>query len=260
MTRRVLICLPVLLSAGALGRAAAPEKAPPPREQQSSLLRQAAAPLVDRAQKIELFQMLSAIVSGSQMGPGEGWFHAGESRYSWAWLRERYGIDKDGRITRHEFTGSEELFRRLDRNGDGAISADDLDWSDSSPFWQQDRLVRMLLKKADTTGDGKISAEEWAALFEQVAKGEKFVDTDSLRQLLFPPQPPRPPGPPPDMPTMSVLLKGLLTAEVGSPFPGPGLNDRAPDFTLKTQKGERLITLSDFRGKKPVVLIFGSFT
>jgi hypothetical protein len=256
ITRHVFICLPVVLTFASLGRSA-PEQAPLPREKKPSLLRQAAAPFVDRAKKVEFFEMFSAIISGSQMGPGEGWFHPGQSRYSWAWLKERYGVDKDGRITREAFKGPDGLFKRLDRNGDGVITADDLDWSDSSPFWQQDRLARMLLKKADTTGDGKISAEEWVALFEEVAKGEKFVDADTLRQMLFPP---RPPGSPSDMPTMSVLLKGLLTAEVGSPFPGPALNDRAPDFTLKTQKGERLITLSDLRGKKPVVLIFGSFT
>lgn len=34
----------------------------------------------------------------------------------------------------------------------------------------------------------------------------------------------------------------------------------APDFALKTLDGTETIRLSDFRGKKPVVLIFGSFT
>jgi hypothetical protein len=36
--------------------------------------------------------------------------------------------------------------------------------------------------------------------------------------------------------------------------------DIAPDFTLKTLDGKETVTLSDSRGKKPVVLIFGSYT
>ena len=38
--------------------------------------------------------------------------------------------------------------------------------------------------------------------------------------------------------------------------------DKAPDFTLKklnSKKGET-VTLSGFQGKKPVVLVFGSYT
>ena len=34
----------------------------------------------------------------------------------------------------------------------------------------------------------------------------------------------------------------------------------APDFTLQDPTGKRTVTLSKFRGKKPVVLIFGSYT
>ena len=36
--------------------------------------------------------------------------------------------------------------------------------------------------------------------------------------------------------------------------------DLAPDFSLRSPDGERTFKLSDFRGQKPVVLIFGSYT
>lgn len=36
--------------------------------------------------------------------------------------------------------------------------------------------------------------------------------------------------------------------------------DVAPDFLLKSPEGERTVRLSDYRGDKPVVLIFGSYT
>jgi hypothetical protein len=40
----------------------------------------------------------------------------------------------------------------------------------------------------------------------------------------------------------------------------PKIGDMAPDFQLSDQTGEKTVRLSDFRGKKPVVLVFGSFT
>ena len=40
----------------------------------------------------------------------------------------------------------------------------------------------------------------------------------------------------------------------------PKVGDIAPDFELKDISGENSVNLSDFRGQKPVALIFGSFT
>jgi len=40
----------------------------------------------------------------------------------------------------------------------------------------------------------------------------------------------------------------------------PKVGSKAPDFKLKTADGKKTVKLSGFRGKKPVVLVFGSFT
>lgn len=40
----------------------------------------------------------------------------------------------------------------------------------------------------------------------------------------------------------------------------PKAGDPAPDFVLTDVHGESTIRLSDFRGKWPVALVFGSFT
>lgn len=40
----------------------------------------------------------------------------------------------------------------------------------------------------------------------------------------------------------------------------PKTGDLAPDFTLASVDGTETVTLSQFRRKKPVVLVFGSFT
>ncbi len=40
----------------------------------------------------------------------------------------------------------------------------------------------------------------------------------------------------------------------------PKGEDVAPDFELRDVNGENPVRLSDFRGQKPVALIFGSYT
>ena len=40
----------------------------------------------------------------------------------------------------------------------------------------------------------------------------------------------------------------------------PKAGDMAPDFTLFDVTGTESVTLTDFRGKKPVALVFGSYT
>ncbi len=40
----------------------------------------------------------------------------------------------------------------------------------------------------------------------------------------------------------------------------PKAGDMAPDFELRDANGENPVTLSSFKDKKPVALIFGSYT
>ncbi|KPK93042.1 MAG: hypothetical protein AMJ88_08915 [Anaerolineae bacterium SM23_ 63] len=40
----------------------------------------------------------------------------------------------------------------------------------------------------------------------------------------------------------------------------PKVGDLAPDFELHDTRNEGSVRLSDFRGKRPVALIFGSYT
>ena len=40
----------------------------------------------------------------------------------------------------------------------------------------------------------------------------------------------------------------------------PKVGDRAPDFELWDVDGQNPVRLSDFKGRRPVALIFGSFT
>src|SRR5579875_2104181 len=61
----------------------------------------------------EAVRMLIAILRGSQMGPGEGWFGPAQSRYSWKWLAKRCGVDPAQRaIPRKQFPGPDTWFAR----------------------------------------------------------------------------------------------------------------------------------------------------
>lgn len=52
----------------------------------------------------------------------------------------------------------------------------------------------------------------------------------------------------------------MLAAPAGRHPERIRVGDLAPDFTLKSPAGDQTVRLSEFRGVKPVVLIFGSYT
>jgi hypothetical protein len=210
--------------------------------------------------KIEAFQMAQAIVSGSQMGPGEGWFHPGQTGYGWDWLAAHYDRNHDGKITPEELGGPPGVFEGLDRNHDGVVTPDDFDWSDKSPYVRQLGQAGQWFRMIDTNSNGKITPEEWEAYFKRLAQDKDYVTVEDLQRGLFPPPPPRSASKEPMGPSPMVLLKGLVSGELGSMFSGPSIGQEAPDFTLHTEDGSQTYSLSQWRGKKPVVLIFGSFT
>lgn len=218
---------------------------------------------VANARKPEALEMLVGIISGSQLGPGEGWFHPSESRYNWARLVKEYDADGDGQLTFDELPRRKALVRRLDRNRDETLKADDFDWTDRAAFAREAGVSGMWFRQADGNSNGKLSQTEWVALFQAIAKGKDFLTPADLREA-FPITPPtrRPVagGAAPSGPSTWTLLAGLASGEIGCLTEGPGLNQAAPNFTLKTQDGKRSIELAEFRDKKPVVLIFGSFT
>jgi hypothetical protein len=244
-------------------RAADPPKSPTGGWLDPLRYREAVVRGVRGVSKSEFAEMVTAVLNGSQLGPGEGWFKPGQSRYNWQWLAKRHGISPTKYITRKEFKGPAELFERLDRNHDGVLSADDFDWSDRSMFARASMPSRFWFGFIDTNSNGRISREEWNAYFTKLSKGKDYLTRDDLREG-FPVMPPaRPPNAPPpkdDGPSPLLLILGLLSGELGSPFPGPRVGQMAPDFTLRTQDGKRSYSLSQFRGQKPVVLVLGSFT
>jgi hypothetical protein len=213
-----------------------------------------------KLQPVEAVEMVTAILTGSDMGPGEGWFHPGQGRYSWKWLADHYDADHDGVITLKEFGGSTDDFLRLDRDHNGVLTADDFDWSEKSPYMRKVMMTQSWFRMIDRNSNGRVSRDEWESFFNKMAKDRDYITPDDLRDALFPAQPYQKPGKDPGGPPPLLLLSGLLQGELGSLFPGPSLNQEAPAFTLQREDGKGTIALADFLGKKPIVLVFGSFT
>jgi hypothetical protein len=211
------------------------------------------------APQSEGVRMLVAILRGSQLSGADGWFGPPETRYTWAWLVERNGLDaRTASIARDKFNGSAALFDALDRDGDGKITASDLDWSDRNPYVMQANLLSRLFRRLDGSGDGKLSREELDKFFKMIARDKDYFTADDFRRAMIPR------GPsgfgPGDGPSIPVLVRGLFAGEIGSISEGPMLDDKAPDFALKTADGKETVKLSKLIGPKPVVLVFGNFT
>jgi hypothetical protein len=217
--------------------------------------------LGDRVTRFESVEMLWAIaVWGPRTGANDGWFHPGKSRYTPQWLAGRYDANHDYKVTPDEFKGPRAMFDRLDRDHSGVLTIDDFDWSEQSAYLRQAGQVGRSFQLVDTNSNGRISKQEWMALFENAAKDKDHLTPEDLRMALNPPPKPAPAQPPTDAPTRLTLLAGFFKGELGLPLEGPAIDELAPAFILKTQDGKRTISLAESRGKSPVVLIFGSFT
>ena len=210
------------------------------------------------AEAPESVRMLIDIARGSQMGPGEGWFGPGSSKYSWGWLAERMGHPDAEQLTGEQISGPAHWLARLDRNRDGEVTADDLDWSDRNAWVQRAGMINRFFRRMDPNMDGVLTEAEWGAFYRKLAGERDGIEPDDLVNALlagvgggFSPG---------DEPSRNVLLRGLVAGEIGSLQEGPRVGEAAPDFALRTHDGERTVRLAELLGKRPIVLTFGNFT
>lgn len=206
----------------------------------------------------ESVRMLLAIVNGSQMGPGDGWFGPAQTRYTYEWLAKALGKPGAKGLSKTDFRGPADLFARLDRNKDGTIRPEDLDWSEDNPYVQMAYSINRIFRRLDASGSGKLTKEQWLEFYEKASGGTGTLTAASLSDALlagysgsFTPG---------DAPNKTVLVKGLFAGEIGSFHEGPAVGEKAPNFTLKKVEGGGTVELAGLIGEKPVVLVTGNFT
>ncbi len=208
----------------------------------------------------EAARMMATVRRGDALRAGVGWYAPGQSRYAWSWFAERYDADGDKRISAQELKG--EPFAHLDRDRDGGVTADDFDWSDRSDWAKQAGVSLRLFRAIDRDGSGKLNEAEMVGFFKKLSGEKGHVTPDDLRDALLQAaaiESGKGKGKA-KRESEAGWMKGLLDSDLGSPFDGPRVGKDAPDFTLATPDGKAQVTLSDSRDKRPVVLIFGSFT
>ena len=210
----------------------------------------------------EWAEMMVALLKGQGMRLGEGWFQQSQSLYDWLWLSSEFDGDLNGRVEPRELPENRllgEFVSRLDADRDGTITLRDLRGRPGGPAAM---MAGQLFYQWDLDSNGKISKAEMSAFFENAdADDHGFLTPDDLRRAFAPP--PSEAAAEPEsqpQPTPVYWLKMLLSGQLGSMTKGPELGDPAPDFDLPTFDDTQRVKLSSFRGKKPVVLIFGSFT
>jgi Ca2+-binding EF-hand superfamily protein len=220
------------------------------------------APVVDlfgpTFPRSEALRMLLTVQRGEVLGPGRGWYDPSRRALDWEWLAARFDANRDGFIAREELKGAAKFFDVLDRDRDGVISREDLDWSQTSAWVRSDALSLRFFRAIDANGNGRITEEEWLAMFKKLAKERNHFNAEDMRDAFVASD--RRGGAKGKRAFKENWLRCLVEGDLGSPFEGPRPGQVAPDFTLPTADGKKQITLSDYRGKKPVVLIFGSFT
>jgi Ca2+-binding EF-hand superfamily protein len=178
---------------------------------------------------------------------------------------EKLDANRDGFLQRDELPErARERFEQIDANRDGKLSREEfVRFAGGAPLaagQSPEGAPDVLFKLLDANNDGKLSKDELqnaARLLEKLdTNKDGVIDQADLKAYAQRPDskgvPKKQGGRPGEVVTPAAKGERQKdTLKVGDP---------APDFTLPDLKGTREITLSSFKGKKPVVLIFASYT
>ncbi len=204
----------------------------------------------------------------------------------WAHLASTYDRDGDGSVARGEYGRGEDSFARLDRDHDGAVTRADFDRDLVLP---PDLVAPILIVRSaagpaatsvtladalaavmvmDASGDGRVARNEFQAasptgmvgidrfgtlLAGMDADHDRLLSSPEIEQWLA---------------RRDVDGDGALAirerATAGpAPLEGylePAARVAAPDFAATSAADGSPVTLSSLVGRKPIALIFGSFT
>lgn len=152
---------------------------------------------------------------------------------------DRLDQDKDGFIDKKEQESVNEMFRRQRGGGQGRPPGE----GGPGAGMSRGGAFNVLAEKYDKDGDGTITSEEYTR------DEQRFAAIDRNR----------------DGKLTAADYEGRRGGGGGMARPAedslPKAGDRAPDFKLAyAKKKSKLVKLSSFAGKRPVALVFGSYT
>lgn len=227
--------------------------------------------------------LLGACASAPLPEPAETWTCSPRLELSqvWSFLSDKYDVNRDGRVTKTEYTRGEVRFNNYDRDQNGVLEAEDFP---EDTFFNG--FTHMILQQADADENKTVTHAEWASFsksldadgngdmtqaevaavlgrwaddwrlfllsFDQDGNG-RFMSDDL--QVAFRDQ---------DFDGNGTLngreMAGWQpTAEDSGRSPDPGTD--APDFELPLAgTPAQTVRLSDAARSRPVALIFGSYT
>jgi hypothetical protein len=227
-------------------------EAAPPRLDAARVAAIAAGRAWPEAHRPECVEMLLSILRGDML-EGGGWWKPSESRLDWKWLSSKLDADGSGDLVRAEVPQADLLFDALDADLDGRITEADVSGRAERPG---SGLAASLFRRLDTDSNDRVSWDELSYFFQDADREKRgWIGIEDLERV-FAKRPPESEA----MPSRARFLEMFLRGELGSFREGPRLGETAPDFDLARREGRGRVRLSSHRGKRPVVLVFGSFT
>ena len=216
----------------------------------------------DWKEKPEWAEMLGTLLKGQPIGANTGWFKPSESRMGWNWLKDRFDKNGDDKVAASEGESFKKVFAAIDKNGDGGITQVDFNWDDVSHVNPQ-KPSEKIFYSLDRDSNGRVDQNELAQLMKALDNGKKgYLTPDDFSDAFSEFDRPSKPTPPQTQRRVdpNAMLNMFFNGELGNLTDGPQIGHAAPDFELSLLKSDDSMKLSSFKGKKIVVLNFGSFT
>ena len=98
---------------------------------------------------------------------------------------QKYDKDNDGKLSKEEFSGSDQAFSNLDKNQDGYIDKSEAQKDRNEREYRSKKENRGYIQKYDKDNDGKLSKEEFPGsdkAFSNLDKNQDgYIDKDEAK-------------------------------------------------------------------------------